>query len=183
MKQERIFPKYLNLAILLFSVVTILLMVFLHFGVEGTTAWNFLLGENHQVIQTEFIKTSCAGFSFFGYAFIYILYTMLFLSMIDIFLSLIMFIPTIRKNYFMALLYKTFLVFFGVFQFLCYLLTLIFMIIYFVAMGNAGISFTDFFTIEQSTKPIFWITISMFFLTVIISMTKIMAYRNYRRPV
>ena len=183
MKQERVFPKYLNLTILLFSIVTIILMAVLHFGVEGTTAWKFLLGENHQILQTEFIKTSCTNFSFFGYAFIYILYAMLFLSLIDIFLCLIMFIPSIRRNYFMALLYKTFLIFFGAFQLLCYLFTLTFMVIYFVSVGRAGVSFVDFFTSLQTAKPIFWISISMFFLTVIISMTKLMAYRNFKRPV
>lgn len=183
MKQERIFPKYLNLSILIMSALTILLMAVLHFGAEGTTAWNFLLGENHQLLQTAFIKTTCAGFNFLGYAFIYILYAMLFLSMIDIFLCLIMLIPAIRRNYFMALLYKTFLIFFGFFTLLCYLLTLIFMIAYFVSVGKAGVSFGDFFTSEQSSNPIFWITISMFFITAIISMIKLMAYKNYRRPV
>jgi len=183
MKQERIFPTYLNLSILIISVVTILLMAILNFGAEGTTAWNFLLGANYESLQAEFIATTCANFKFFGYCIIYILYSMLFLSLIDIFLCLIMLIPSIRKNSFMALLYKTFLIFFGFFELLCYLFTLVFMILYFVAFGSAGVSIGDFFTSLQIENPVFWISIVTFLVTASISMAKLMAYKNYRRPV
>ena len=183
MKQERVFPKFLNLAILLISIATILCFAIFHFGAENTTAWDFLLGSNYESLQAGFISGICANFKFFGYCFIYILYASLFLAFIDIFLCIIMFIPSIRKNSFMALLYKTFLIVFGFFGLLCYLLTLVFMILYFVAVGKAGISFRDFFTTAQQSQPIFWITIIMFVITASIAMIKLMAYKNYSRPV
>ena len=156
-------------------------MVVLHFGAKGITAWDFLLGNNHQALQESFIVTTCASFKFFGYCYIYILYSLLFLSMIDIFLGLIMMIPGIRRNSFMALLYKTFLIVFGFYQLVCYLVTIVFMILYFVAMGKTGISFEEFFT-SQSQNPVFWLTLVTFFILAIISMVKLMSYKNYSRP-
>ena len=158
-------------------------MVLINFGADKTTAWNFLLGSSHESLQANFIATTCAGFSFIGYCFIYVLYSILILSMIDIALCLVMLIPTIRKNFFMALLYKTFLIFFGFFELLCYLITLVFMILYFVSVGRAGVSIGDFFTSIQVSNPVLWITLITFFITVVISMVKLMAYRNYKRPV
>lgn len=181
MKQERVFPKYLNLAITLVAIATFICVLFVHFSESGLKTVMFLVGDDYQVFQDHFINTTCLDYPFMGYLFIVVLYAVMFITLIDLIISPLMFIPAVRKNSFMALLYKTFLIFYGIIQILLCILAIIFSFFYFAYCSRSGLSVAEFFD-AQNNAPIFAILIISILSLGAMGGLKLVTYRNYKRP-
>ena len=181
MKQERIFPKYLNLAITLVAIATFICVLLINFSESGLTTAMFLVGDDYQIFQDHFINSVCLDYPFMGYLFISVLYAVVFITIIDLILSPIMFIPAVRKNSFMALLYKTFLIFYGIIQILLCIVAIIFSFFYFAYCSRSGLNAAEFFDAQNNT-PVFAMLIISIISLAGMGGLKLVAYRSYKRP-
>lgn len=169
MKVLRKFPTTLNTIILATSMLTVL--CFFCFSISSNiTAVDLLFGENYNALQQAFITNGTNAV--FNGALVFVMYFVFFVAMLDIILNVVMFIPSIQRSAFMAILYKTFLIFYGV-------ILMIFALF--------GIAYLAVYIMQNSVNINSLPSVAIFacFLTLIPflqSIFKTTAFHKYKRP-
>lgn len=167
MKKLRKFPHTLNAFILLVSLLTVISFFYISIS-SKVTAFGLLFGENFSQVQQFFISNS--AFPILSSLFVFSMYFIFALAIVDIILNSIMFIPSIQRNAFMAILYKTFLMFYGI------------ILIILAVFGAIFLGFSIFSNgIHNNLSPLLIFAGYLTLIPLIQSMFKVSAYNNFKR--
>ncbi len=169
MKTLRKFPSTINLFILILSSLTVLSFFYINLS-SNLTAFGLLFGKNYNQFQLAFL--SQVPYPTLGEMFVFSMYFIFCLAIIDVILSLIMFIPSIQRNSFMAILYKTFLMFYGIILIMLASFGIAFLVFYLVTHGfNAN-----------NLSPIIMFAGYLTLIPIVQCIFKTTAYNKFKRP-
>lgn len=168
MKIQRKFPHFLNFLIFAISLATVISFSYVYVF-SSVTILEFLFSHDCNAHQLDFLST--ISHAHIGQLVIFSLYFIFSLAIMDVVLNLIMTLPGIRNNSFIAICYKTFLIFYAI---ILLFITLIGALYFFHILLSRQIDISNLHLI----LTLVLITAVPFFQSVF----KITAYHKYKRP-